>query len=38
MAGTMLAQHRDQIGRKGMLIAIPRYTGPAGHTRPLSDT
>lgn len=38
MAGPMLAQHRDQIGRKGRLVAIRRYTGPAGINRPCSDT
>jgi hypothetical protein len=37
-AAQQLAQYRDEIGRKGMPIAIRRYTGPAGLERPYTDT
>jgi hypothetical protein len=37
-AAQMLAQYRDEIGRKGMWIAIRRASGPAGINRPFTDT
>jgi hypothetical protein len=37
-AAQQLANYRDEIGRKGMPIAIRRYTGPAGLNRPFTDT
>jgi hypothetical protein len=37
-AAQQLANYRDEIGRKGMPIAIRRYTGPAGLERPFTDT
>lgn len=37
-AAQLLAQYRDEIGRKGMPIAIRRATGPAGVNRPYTDT